>query len=193
MAKVTGPLMSLDASGTVGKTTTFSKWKGRNYVRLRVIPQNPQSADQVDTRGFLGVLAKACRAVLTAFKDQTNHVGSAFFQDAVTAAPTGQSWISWLQMSLHDLVSTDQTTYTGLSSTIRGYYDDAADTLGLFSYTGAGSVGNPGTTYTKGNQVYELAHFAVQYLNYTGFASGIDGASSGELDAFVTYVQTTNP
>ena len=41
MVKVYGPMMSLDATGTIGKTATFSKWKGRNYVRQRVVPANP--------------------------------------------------------------------------------------------------------------------------------------------------------
>lgn len=190
MAKVTGPLMSLDASGTVAKTTVFSKWKGRNYVRIRVTPRNPQTADQVATRGFLGVLAKAARAVLTAFTD-TLHVGSQFFLDAVADAPAGQSWISWLQKALHATVDSNNTAYTALSGTIKGYYDDAADSLALLAYTGAGSIDNPGATYTKGFQVFELATFAASYLDYTGFATGPSGASSGELDAFVTYVQTS--
>ncbi len=187
MAKVTGPLMSLDASGTVAKTTTFSKWKGRNYVRLRVTPANPQSTDQVATRGYLGVLAKAARAVLTMFKD-TLHVGSQFFIDAVAAAPSGQSWISWLQGTMHAGVNADTTTYLALSSTIRGYYDDAADDLGLVAYTGAGP--SP-VTYTKGFQVYELAKFAVVYLSYTGFATGIDSTNATELSDFTDYVKVS--
>lgn len=50
MVKVTGPMMSLDASGTLAGALTFSKWKGRNYVRRRVIPSNPKSGLQVGMR-----------------------------------------------------------------------------------------------------------------------------------------------
>lgn len=50
MARVDGPLMSLDASGTIGKALTFSKWKGVNYVRQRVTPYNPQSTGQTTHR-----------------------------------------------------------------------------------------------------------------------------------------------
>lgn len=53
MARVTGPLFSLDASGTIAGAMTFSKWKGINYVRLRVIPANPQTASQVSQRNTL--------------------------------------------------------------------------------------------------------------------------------------------
>ena len=49
--------MSLDASGTVAGTITFSKWKGRNYVRQRVIPANPQTAAQTGVRSsFAGAV-----------------------------------------------------------------------------------------------------------------------------------------
>lgn len=50
MATVKGPLFSLDAAGSIGKTVVFSKWKGRNYVRRHVIPANPRSGLQVGIR-----------------------------------------------------------------------------------------------------------------------------------------------
>jgi len=59
MVKVLGPMMSFEASGTIGKIATFSKWKGRPYVRQRVVPSNPQSALQVSTRAILRFLSQA--------------------------------------------------------------------------------------------------------------------------------------
>lgn len=59
MAVVYAPLMSLDASGTIGKAITFSKWKGRNYVRKRVVPANPKSVLQVSTRAMMRFLSQA--------------------------------------------------------------------------------------------------------------------------------------
>lgn len=53
MAKVTGPLLSLDASGSVASTLTFSRWKGINYVRQRVIPTYTNSDEQVAVRDIL--------------------------------------------------------------------------------------------------------------------------------------------
>jgi hypothetical protein len=53
MAKVTGPLMSLDARGTIGSAITYSFWRGINYVRSRVIPANPRSTDQVAIRDLI--------------------------------------------------------------------------------------------------------------------------------------------
>lgn len=51
MAKTTGPVLSLGGSGTIAKTLTYSKWKGVPYVRQRVVPANPQTAEQQLTRG----------------------------------------------------------------------------------------------------------------------------------------------
>lgn len=57
MARLTGPLMSLDASGTIAKTVTYSKWKGRNYARERIIPANPKSAKQTGIRALFAFVA----------------------------------------------------------------------------------------------------------------------------------------
>jgi hypothetical protein len=50
--------MSLDASGTLAETITFSKWKGRNVVRQRVIPANPKTGPQVGMRAMMKFLAQ---------------------------------------------------------------------------------------------------------------------------------------
>jgi hypothetical protein len=50
LPRLTGPLFSLDARKTLGKTIVYSAWKGLNYARLRVIPYNPKSAYQTSVR-----------------------------------------------------------------------------------------------------------------------------------------------
>jgi hypothetical protein len=50
MAKVTAPLLSMDASGQIAKTQVYASWKGVKYARQYVIPSNPQSAEQTQTR-----------------------------------------------------------------------------------------------------------------------------------------------
>lgn len=79
MAKVIGPFMSLDASGTLAGTITASKWKGRNYMRQRVTPANPQTDAQTGVRSsFAGAngLWKANQVALSsafeALAAQTN-------------------------------------------------------------------------------------------------------------------------
>lgn len=185
MAKVTGPLLSLDASGSVADTMTFSKWKGRNYVRQRVTPSNPKTADQLAVRSILGTLAKACKAVLTSYKD-TLFVGSQFFQDARDNAPSGQSWISWLQKVDYAGFDARVTTYTGLSGTIQGYYNTSALAIGLVAYTDVA-----GDSHTAGEQLYHLASFATIYLGYV-MTGGINAPSSGTItDDFADYVSVS--
>lgn len=188
MARVTGPLMSLDASGTVGNTAVFSKWKGRNYVRVRVVPMNLRSADQQLTRGYLGVIAKAAKAVLTAAKDTLPGAGSQFFLDTLTHVPGTQSWISQFQGSEHAAVSADKTAFAALGA-VAALYETAAGNAGLADYI---TVGDTPVTYTAGFQLYILAKYAVGSLAYAGFATGgIDAATAPELVAFNTYVQTS--
>jgi len=55
MAKLKAPLMSLGASGALGKALVFFGWKGLNVVREYVVPANPKSTEQQIQRGYLTV------------------------------------------------------------------------------------------------------------------------------------------
>ena len=46
MAKTTGPLLSISASGTVANTLTYVASRGQNIVRALVTPANPQTIGQ---------------------------------------------------------------------------------------------------------------------------------------------------
>ena len=50
MAKVTGPLFSIDASGKLADSIVFSKWRGINTVRQWAKPANPNTAGQQAVR-----------------------------------------------------------------------------------------------------------------------------------------------
>lgn len=95
MAKVTGPLMSLEASGSVYGALTFAKWKGRPYVRSLVIPSNPQTTLQTDARNQMRVAAYAQRGMnLTALK----YPGAPVTDKALwtSNAPSGQAWNGYM-------------------------------------------------------------------------------------------------
>jgi len=53
MAKLKAPLLSLGASGAIGKTLVYFPWKGINAVREYVIPTNPQTDLQIAQRAFI--------------------------------------------------------------------------------------------------------------------------------------------
>jgi hypothetical protein len=181
--RLTGPAMSMTASGTMGKVLTFSIWKGIAYGRIRVIPINRNSALQKGVRSILGTLAKACRVVLTLAKDTPlTGTGSQFFIDAVAIAPSGQSWLSYLQQVMNGGFAALVSAYSGMT-TVAGYYETQALDAGMSAYTD-----KSGVLHDAGEQLYILASFAVSYLGYTGFASGITTASSAEVIAFEAYV-----
>ena len=55
MAKVTGPLLSIDASGKIGDSIVFTRWRGTKVVRQYVIPANPNTAAQQVQRNFMAL------------------------------------------------------------------------------------------------------------------------------------------
>ena len=69
MAKVTGPFMSVDASGTIYNTLTASIWKGRNYIRGWFRPSNPKTAGQLAQRTLLAAAVAAWQALTATMPD----------------------------------------------------------------------------------------------------------------------------
>jgi len=189
MAKVTGPLMSLDASGTVANTTTFSKWKGRNYVRLRVIPFNTDTALQQAVRSALGTLAKAARAVLTAAQDVADPaVGSPFYVAAVGVAPSNQSWISYMQSVMYASYAAILVEWAAVSAPDKAFYETEAGIQGLSAYTD-----KAGVAHTAGSQLFFLAFYAETVLDIA--VTGGRGTPTNEaaVQAFGAAVGETVP
>lgn len=58
MARVTGPLFSLGASGQIANALVYADWKGLDYVRQYVIPENPNTANQQEVRGVFATLTE---------------------------------------------------------------------------------------------------------------------------------------
>jgi len=51
MAKVVAPLLAFEAKGQIAKTHVYANWRGVPYARRYVIPANPKTAAQKQTRG----------------------------------------------------------------------------------------------------------------------------------------------
>jgi len=98
MAKVSGPLMSLDARNSFAGALVFTAWKGRQVVRQLVTPANPQSDDQLEARTMIRVMglgqhwAQLTELVLSG---QTE-VDRIRLRDV---APPGQAWNGYLVKS----------------------------------------------------------------------------------------------
>jgi len=50
MAKVRGPILSMSATGQIGKSQVYGQWRGVPYARQYVVPGNPQTVAQTLTR-----------------------------------------------------------------------------------------------------------------------------------------------
>jgi len=68
MALVKAPLFGLDASGALGDSIVFSKWRGRNYVRILTQPANPKSGLQVGMRSVFKYITQSWDALSAALK-----------------------------------------------------------------------------------------------------------------------------
>lgn len=191
MAKVTGPFMSIDASGTFANILTASKWKGRPYMRQRVDPSNPSTAGQIAIRLILGSIAKGARAVLTSFAD-VEGVGSQFFIDSRDLAPSGQSWISYLQKYASDIFEKTNTHWALLDGTEQGYFTTNAGLIGLSDYTPT-LGGDPQVGLTSGQQLMALGFFGKDYLENTICATAVEDVSptNAEVLALAEYVNET--
>ena len=96
MARLTGPLFSLDARQSIFHTICYSAWKGLNYARLVVTPYNPKSAYQTGVRNTMskGVFYFTKGTYVTApqktwwntYAEGTNQTGMNRFIKAFVAA-----------------------------------------------------------------------------------------------------------
>lgn len=68
MATTKAPLFGLDASGSLGGSIVFSKWRGRTYVRRLSIPANPRSGLQVGMRSSMKFITQDFTNLTTAQK-----------------------------------------------------------------------------------------------------------------------------
>lgn len=99
MAKVQGPLFSVEAKGSYAGALVFAKWKGRQYVRQLVIPTNPKSSAQQTARNKLRLTAAIQSQINGSFRvrqGQTLRDKSLL----TTAAPSGQAWNGAITKSL---------------------------------------------------------------------------------------------
>ena len=163
MAKVSGPLFSVDASGGYAGTVVFAKWKGRNYARQLVIPANPRSSGQeqarndVRTTGSAQKFANAntqVRAGLTV-KDKLAII-------AVT--PSGYAWNGFLVDNIigpgRVNMAASDALWTALTAPQKSAWGTAAAALTspLFGVAQPVAGGGAGVAKTNGNVFFNYTY-----------------------------------
>lgn len=162
MAKVSGPLYSMSASGTIAKAMTYFGWKGVNVVRQWLKPANPMSSNQGDTRIILGGTGRSAGEVkkTSDFAQQLIDLG---------LVPGGQTKQSFLVKYIVDHYLAGSTAYAAMiaeftAHTAKAAFQAAADSLGLVDFDlGYASI----APYDKGLGLYLIAK-AAGALSFVG-------------------------
>lgn len=135
MVKVYGPAMSLAASGTLANTLTFSSWKGRSYVRERVIPSNPQSGLQTGFRSMFKFLSQNWAGLSAA-----NQATYQTLADASVISPFN-AFMAFNQLRWRRFLSPSQETPPDEAGSVGTYTaGDPAATGGVASVTIAHTI-----------------------------------------------------
>lgn len=114
MAKVTGPLMSMSASGALGKALVYFPWKGYAVVREWLKPANPQSSGQGDRRIMVGGTGRAVGKI---------QAGASFAQQLIDLEliPSGQTKQSFMVQYIMDHYLTNATTFAAQLALCTGH------------------------------------------------------------------------
>jgi len=186
MAKVTGPLYSMSASGKIANAMVFFGWKGTNVVRQWLKPSNPMSSGQGDARLIMGGTGKACSAIKV---DEAFH-GQLKTLNVIPGGQTKQSY------TVKKIIDTFLSTPTAFEAEVTAYeahaakadFDSAAATLGLTTF----DIAYKGTSssYAGGLMVYLLARLGIQ-LAFTGspYDTALASWTSTEIDELVVDLQ----
>jgi len=187
MAKVTGPLYSMSASGKIADAMVHFKWKGLAVVRQWLKPANPMSGDQGDVRLILGGLGRASKAA----KDT-----SLFREDAKTFAGTDNTWVSkfvqYIRQNVLDTVAHYENEATDYGAHVaKSEFNTKATELGLNDFDV--SYKSTTTSFERGMMLYELAKYAIHVLavnpdlfNRAPYTTALASWVAEDVDDFAT-------
>lgn len=154
MSKVLGPLLSLSARQTFGKTLTFSNWKGVNTVRLKSNPSNPKTTSQMSGRAYFAAGGK-----ITKVSDASETLATYI----KTITPAQQSWSSYFIANVlgslyANIIAVKAEYENGANATVAGYFDDVAAGVGLQSVDLDGTANTQIPAGLSLMAAYEAAH-----------------------------------
>lgn len=124
MSKVTGPLLSLDASGKFADTLVFQNGRGGTKIaRLKKDPKNPKTIGQSAQRQKLGLGGKAIKAI------DKNSDGEVFLRTKATGEGTFATVVSASVITTFE----DVKAYVGNSanSEVVAAFQTAAENKGV--------------------------------------------------------------
>lgn len=105
MAKLTAPLLSLDARGQIGSAVVYSYWRGVQYARVRVIPKLGIATGQVAARLLITDASQA-------WKNEDSPIDTAY-KAAYAVAAQGQKYSGFNLFMMDCAGKNEIATYTG--------------------------------------------------------------------------------
>jgi len=131
MAKVDGPLFSLEARGKIADAMVFFPWKGRHVVRQWLKPTNPKSTKQGYLRAALKAIGKFMSIVGNV--SDGDALDSVVYQAATSKADAGMNWNAWLGGGFLDALQSANELQTGLLTDLVAVYS-SLNTTDLAAY-----------------------------------------------------------
>lgn len=139
MAKVKGPLFSIEARGKIADAMVHFPWKGRNVVRKWIAPANPRDHDQQVIRQKMAICGKNAKIILTPADLAPN--GSQMYALIKDKTPATDIWNAFLAETVMNHIKSE-FNFTSLSAALYAtdatqYWIAAASELGMITLTGA--------------------------------------------------------
>lgn len=186
MAKVDGPLFSLEARGQIGNGVVFFPWKGRHVVRRWLKPTNPQATLQGYVRCALKLIGKGVSKITTT---------STLYTAILAKAPAGMNWNAFHGKGFLDLCvvagTFNTSAFTAMVSVYSAFdattqtWGAAATGLTLLDFTfGYGYT----TPVPAGFMLYAAALAAYHNAASWGtqYTLDPDSFANSDIDAFAT-------
>jgi len=176
MAKVDGPLMSLEARGKVADAIVFFPWKGRHVVRQWLKPTNKMSTLQGYVRAALYAIGKWVKEIACVAK--ADAVDSKVYSLNTDKAPAGLNWNAFAaQGFLNRLQAAGTFVTASFAALVAAFSALGTDVLTAFK-TNATALG--------------MADFAFDY----GYTTNIEAGCQlyfGALGCYYNSIQASAP
>lgn len=194
MAKVSGPLLSVEARGKIADALVYFPWKGRHLVRQWLKPANPKRDLQGYVRCALAIVGKVISKIKSA--SQGDGVDSYLYDALTSLSPADQPWNAYFaKQVLEDLKSagsfktasfTDMSALYSTHSNAAAFSSDATLLMlsdYLFDY---GYV----TNNDAGFLMY-MAAYAAQKLQIAGFTTALADWAASDVNNLKSAMLST--
>ncbi|MBA7570861.1 hypothetical protein ES708_12617 [subsurface metagenome] len=140
MAKLKAPLLSLGASGAIGKTIVYFGWKGLDCAREYVVPSNPKTEPQNTQRGYVIAAVEAIHAAQVDAVNPLEEVDKSAYALYGSTFPTPRTWFN--QIIQRWLLAAGSEEVSAIYA--NGEFEDVgvgATTITLFNHQTADQAG----------------------------------------------------